>query len=58
MEEKRNLKVMFARSGSGSITPRITVPKSFTDFLEVTQEDREVVMELDKENKRIIITKK
>lgn len=58
MEEKRILKVMFARSGSGSMTPRITVPKSFTDFLEVTQEDREVVMELDKENKRIIITKK
>lgn len=57
MEKKRNLNITFGKSGSGSINPRVTVPKSFLDILEVTQEERGVVMELDEEKKMIIIKK-
>lgn len=58
MEEKRTLRVMFNKSGSGSITTKIAIPKSFIEFLGVSNENREVLVELDKKNKKITITKK
>lgn len=56
--EKRVLKVSFAKGGSGSVSPRTTIPKSWLDILEVSQDEREIEMILDKEKKQIIICKK
>lgn len=58
MEKKRELKISFNKGGSGSISPKITIPKKYLDILEITQDQREVIMELDEERKAIIITKK
>lgn len=59
MEKKiRELKITFGKSGNGNLNPRISVPKKFLDTLGVTQEQREVIMELDEEMKAIIIKKK
>lgn len=55
--EKRNLKVLFTKGGSGSISPRITIPKKWTDKLELNQEERDVEMFLDEENESIVIKK-
>lgn len=58
IEKRRELKVNFAKGGSGSVSPKLNIPKKFLDVLEVTTETRDVIVELDEENKRIIITKK
>ena len=58
MEKRRELRVNFNKGGSGSVSPKITIPKKYLDILEVTPEQREVIMELDEEMKAIIIKKK
>jgi len=58
MEKKRELKIIFAKGGSGSVSPKLNIPKRFLDVLEITTETRNVIVELDEDNKRIIITKK
>lgn len=55
---KRDLNISFPRSGSGSISPRITLPKTYLDKLKITQEERMVELILDEENQQIIIRKK
>lgn len=56
--EKRTLKISFAKSGSGSISPRTTVPKKWLDALKITQAEREIEMLFDPEKEQIIISKK
>lgn len=56
--EKRDMNISFTRSGSGSISPRITLPKTYLDKLKITQEERMVELILDEENQEIIIRKK
>lgn len=56
--EKRVLKVSFFKSGSGSISPKLNIPKSFLDKIGVTQEDREIEITIDEKNSKIIIEKK
>lgn len=56
--ERRDLKITFGKSGSGSISPRLSLPKKFLDALEISQESRDIVVELDKEKERLIIKKK
>lgn len=58
MEKKRELKISFGKNGRGGINPKVSVPKKFLDVLEIDQESRDVIMELDEEKKAIIITKK
>ena len=57
---KRILKVSFGKSGAGSISPKLSIPKSFLDKIDITQEEREreIEIELNEENKEIIIRKK
>lgn len=55
--EKRNLKVSFVKSGSGSITPRLILPKTFTDKLNITADERDVVLTLDEEKEILTIEK-
>lgn len=47
--ESRKMKMMFQKGGSGSVTTRLAIPKSWVDKLGVTQENREVIIEFDGE---------
>lgn len=56
--KKKN--VSFNKSGTGGITPKITLPKKWLDKMGITEDEREVEMEYkesEKKGKRIIITK-
>lgn len=54
--EERKLKVIFGKSGSGSISPRISLPMSWIKDMGLSQEKREVKVEYD-ENQKIITIK-
>ena len=41
-----DLKIQFNKSGSGSLTPRVTLPASWIEELNITPEDREVIVTL------------
>lgn len=56
--EKRTLKISFGKSGNGGLNPKISIPKTFLDKLNITQENREVEMILDEDNQKLIIMKK
>lgn len=56
--EERILKVTFGKSGNGGVNPKLSIPKSFLDKLNITQEEREIRLSLDEENSKITITKK
>ena len=56
--EKRILKVSFFKSGSGSISPKLSIPKSFLDKIGITQEEREIEIEVNENTQEIIIRKK
>ncbi len=56
--EKRVLKVSFFKSGSGSISPKLNIPKSFLEKIEVNQENREIEIEVNEDTKEITIRKK
>jgi hypothetical protein len=54
--EKRTLRIIFTKSGSGSISPKINIPMKWIRELGITEDDREVILEFDKD--RIILIKK
>ena len=56
--EKRTLKISFGKSGNGGINPKLSIPKSFLDKMNVTQDEREVEMLFDEEKMSITIIKK
>lgn len=58
MKETRDLKIMFAKSGSGSQTCRITVPISIIRNMGISELDREVQLTYDETDKTITIKKK
>ena len=47
--EKRQINMMFQKGGSGSVTTRLAIPKSWVDKMGVTQDEREVIVEFDGE---------
>ena len=57
--EERKLKISFNKSGGtagkGGVTTRVTLPKTWIDKMEITQEEREVTVTFDGE--KIIIKK-
>lgn len=53
--EKRDLKFGFYKGGSGSITPRMNIPKKWADEMDVTKENPHVTVTF--EEGRIIIQK-
>ena len=55
---KRILKVSFGKSGAGSISPKLSIPKSFLDKININQDEREIEIELNEETEEIIIRKK
>ena len=52
---KRILKVIFTKGGSGSVSPKLSLPIKWVRELGIDEENREVVLELDKD--KIIISK-
>lgn len=60
MKEQRELKVMFNKSGGtaskNSYSPKISIPKSWLDDMNITLDEREVNAVY--EDKKIIIQKK
>ena len=55
--EVRNMKISFGKSGSGSISPRVSLPLSWLKRVGITPEDREVEIVLDEESQAIVIKK-
>ena len=53
--KKRKLNILFTKGGSGSRTTRLTLPVTFIDKLNITEDDREVNVTLI--NNKIIISK-
>jgi hypothetical protein len=53
--EERELKVIFGKAGSGSTTTRLTLPKKWINAMNITEDEREVLVEFDGE--KIIIKK-
>lgn len=53
--EKRILKMIFSKNNKGAISPRITIPTTWTKELNITEEEREVNVYLI--NNQIIIAK-
>lgn len=56
--EQKNLKVTFYKSAFRNCSPRINVSREFLETLGITQEDRNIILKLDKSNKRLIIIKR
>ncbi len=54
-KEKRDLKFNFHKGGSGSFTPRMSVPKKWADEMGITRENPNVTATF--EGDRIIIEK-
>ena len=54
---KRILRISFNKSGSGSITKRLTLPSSIMKDMGITEDEREVEMIYDENGKEITIKK-
>lgn len=55
--EKRKLNVSFSKSGSGSITTRLNIPKTWLEKINVIATEREVDLIFDEEKQEIILKK-
>ena len=55
--EERRLKVTFTKSGAGNFTPRTALPKVWCDKLNITQEEREIIVIFDEKNEQILVKK-
>lgn len=55
--EERELNVSFYKAGNG-IATRINLPKTWVNKLDITSEDRKVIVKFDEENEIITICKK
>lgn len=55
--EGRKLKVIFGKDGRGATNTKITLPVTWLKEMGITQDEREVIMEYDKENEIITIKK-
>lgn len=56
--EKRILKISFGKSGNGGLNPKLSIPKSFLDKMNINPEEREVELIFDEKELKITITKK
>lgn len=54
-KETKKLRIMFAKSGSGSITTRISLPKTWINEMNIDSENRDVKVTY--EDNKIIIEK-
>lgn len=57
MDKKINKTVNFAKSGSGSYTPKTNLPMEWVKDMQISKEDNKILMEYDREKKEITIKK-
>jgi len=55
--ESRDLKVTFSKSGAGNFTPKTTLPKKWCDKLNITKDERDIIIIFDEENEQMVIKK-
>ena len=55
--EKRVLKVIFGKDGRGATNTKLTLPITWLREMGITQDERDVSVEYDKENEQITIKK-
>ena len=55
--DKIILKISFGKTGTGNVNTKLSVPKKILEDMQVTQKEREVELEYNKEKKEIIIRK-
>lgn len=55
---ERVLNVTFSKSGSGSISSKLSIPKDWINTMELNSENRQVIATFDEKNKTIIIKAK
>lgn len=55
--EERKLKIMFTNDGKGRYTHKLSIPKTWLEKMEVSIEDREVIVSFNEETKEITIKK-
>lgn len=55
--DKRKLKVIFGKDGRGATNTKVTLPITWLRNMGITQDERDVSVEYDKENEQIIIKK-
>lgn len=55
--EKRKVKLILNKSGSGNINPRIPIPFSWFNMLGFNEEDYEAEIIIDEEKKELKVTK-
>lgn len=56
--EERELKITFGKAGNGGRVTRLTIPIKWIDGMEITPEERNVIVSYNEETKEIIIRKK
>lgn len=56
MDEKRIARIIFHKAGTGK-SAKLTIPIPWLRKLEITEEEREVQISLDKKDNKIIIEK-
>lgn len=52
---KRTLNIMFQKSGSGSISSRLALPKDWINSMKIEPDNRQVIAIFDENKKEIII---
>lgn len=52
---ERTLNIMFQKSGSGSISSRLALPKEWINSMKIDPENRQVIAIFDENKKEIII---
>ncbi len=55
---ERVLNVTFSKSGSGSISSKLSIPKDWINTMELNSENRQVIATFDEKDKTIIIKAK
>lgn len=55
--EKRNLKVIFGKDGRGATNTKITLPVTWLKQMNITKDERDVVVEYNEKEQTITIKK-
>lgn len=58
VKETRDLKMMFSKSGSGNITPRISLPMTWVKHMGMDLDERDIEVTYSPRTKKITIRKK
>ena len=57
IRSKKNNKITLAKAGNGAISPKLSIPWKWLQDIGVTTQERDITLELDIENGRIVLTK-